>query len=584
MNNIQKAVGLTNVFISLPSKGHLLMIMLIVGLLFGVLALLLSGETDLTNIFRGALEGLFLLFIPAIFTSILIKIMIRRIPFKHILAASLVGQILYGIAYLFFVLFSSSHSPYGEALLFFVAACAFAIWFVVARFVFILKWRAFLFAALQTILYGFFLLSGKIILLSDGPTVIIGKFFLASVVLLGFIYLFFHLINAPMKRTFNLNTLDAISLFLAHWFYESKDIEGEFERVGEEAETILSAFIFKTKNKVIAFVVPYVHYGPFGSLGGSNFSHLIAEELKKRYKMEALVFHGTVTHDLNPVASDELEKIISAFDNGYKHCKFSKSKIGFLRGFFQDCFAESLIFRDCAFVGISRAPNTTEDVNFGLGLAMMGSAEKFIPSVSVIDQHNAETGEITSFEPGSKIGFNYMRAITDALAKKPKMSELKIGISQIQHMIPSIGPAGIKIAVFSSTPSYVIVLLDSNGVEPKLREKIISEIKGINANLEVGIYTTDTHAINTVRGVLNPLKEDDTLIHLIMQGVREAFTDVQSASTASFKTNFSIHVLGAKQSIGIISTVNAIIAVAKISAPLIIIGSMISILWLVSKV
>lgn len=602
MGNIKKAVELTNVLISLPHTKYLLLFMILIGLLFGIFASLISGKTNIESVFQGALQGLFLLAIPAILASLLIKLMIRRIQFKRILAASLIGQIIYALAYVAYFLLIGISFQYKEAIIFFAASFAFVIWFMIARFVFILKWRAFLFAAIQIILYGFFLISGSMVSISGEPGIIIGKFFIASLIFLGFVYIFFLIINAPMKRSFGLDTLDAVSLFLAHWFYESKDIEEEFERVGEEAETIISAFLFRRKKDDIAFVIPYVHYGPFGSLGGSNFSYLIAEELKKRYKLNAFVFHGTATHDLNPVASDELDKIISSFNIGFKNAKFGKSSVVFSRGFCMECFAESLIFNNSAllnnsaFIGISRAPQTTEDINFGLGLAIMSESEKHIPLVSVVDQHNAETGEITSFEPGNIPGFNYLDAVSDSLSKslskkadkKAEKQELQIGISLKYPQIPKLGAAGIKLAIFSTVPRYVLILIDSNGIKPETREKIIIEIKKFGKqkgmDFEVGIYTTDTHAMNAVRGVLNPIENECDIIETIRKAVSEAIDDMQPASFASFKNRFRINVLGAKQSIEIVSTLNAIIAIAKIAAPLVIIGSIISILWIISKI
>lgn len=589
MANINQAVKLTNAFISLPRAEYLLSFMVLIGLLFGVLASIISIKSDMLveGIFKGSLEGIFILSIPAILTSIVIKLMIRRIPFRRILAASLVNQIIYAIAYFAYAFVVTNAFPFRESIVFLAASLAFAIWFIVARFVFILKWRAILFASLQVIIYGIFLLTGSTIVLSGDPLWIIGKFFVASVIFLGFVYLFFMIINAPMKKNFGLNTLDAVSLFLSHWFYESKDIEDEFERVGEEAHTLISAFIFKRKKDTLAFVIPYVHFGPFGSLGGSNFTYLLSEQLKKKYDMKVLVFHGTVTHDLNPVASTELDKIISAFDSAYKKCKFASSTIALSRGFAGDCFAESLIFKDSAFTAISRAPQTTEDVNFGLGLAIMSAGEKYLPMVSVIDQHNAETGEITSFEPGSEVGFNYMNCVSDSLSKKFQKSKLEVGFSQRQLNISQLGLAGIKIAVFSSKPAYALILIDSNGVKPEARERIIEVVKKAGRerkmNLECGVYTTDTHSVNKVRGVLNPLEEEAALADAIRSGILEAIDDMQPALFASFKEKLRIHVLGAKQSIEIISTVNAIVAVAKIAAPIIIIGSIISILWIISK-
>lgn len=588
MSNIKKAVNLTNFLVSLPKIKYLLSCMLLIGVLFGVLASFIVGNISFETIFQGSLEGLFLLSIPALLSSILLKLILRKILFRRIVAASLIGQIIYAIAYFLYLILLNTSFQHKEVVLFLAASLAFVIWFLIARLVFILKWRAFLFSALQIIIYGIFLFTGKIITVSGDPFIIILKFFIASTIFLAFVYLFFLIINAPMKRSFGLNTLDAASMFLAHWFYESKNIEEEFERIGEEVTTILSVFLFKRKEDTISFVIPYIHYGPFGSLGGSNFSSLIAEELKKSYGIKAFVFHGTSTHDFNPVASNELKKIISSFDEGYKNCNFSNSSVAYAYGRSKECFAQSLIFKNCAFVGVSRAPYTTEDINFGLGLAIMEACEKHIPSVSIIDQHNAETGEITSFEPGSAIGFNYLNAACRSVGKKIKGNELQIGVSQKHISLSALGPGGIKIAVVSTTPKYVIVLIDSNGVKPEAREKIVSEVKKIGkenkTDFEVGVYTTDMHTLNAVRGAVNPVSEDTELFKIIKEGVLEALEDIKPAKFSFFKRYFKINVLGAKQSIELISTLNAIISVAKIAAPLIIIGSIISILWIISKI
>lgn len=83
----------------------------------------------------------------------------------------------------------------------------------------------------------------------------------------------------------------------------------------------------------------------------------------------------------------------------------------------------------------------------------------------------------------------------------------------------------------------------------------------------VGVFTTDTHQTNMVRGVLNPLKEQENTLETIREAVREAVSDMQEAKYFSDRRWFDIRVLGAKQSIEVISTVNSIVAVAKITLP-----------------
>jgi putative membrane protein len=595
MTKMKDAVGLTNAFITLPKAQYMLLAIALCGIFFGALATVagIGGYRFPDSILQGTIDGFFLLSIPAILTALIAKMMMRKMPFRRILASAFIGQMVYAVAYLAFGILQNAGVPNREAVLFIGGSVAFAIWFVIARLVFTMKWRAFLFSAIQLLLYGVFLATGKLLSVSGSPATILLKFAIASGVLLTFVYMFFRIINAPMKQNFGIGTLDAVSLFLAHWFYESKDIEGEFERVGEEAETELAAFMFRRGDETRAMVIPYVHFGPFGSLGGSNFSHLVSDGIAERHGIKSMVFHGTVTHDLNPVSSSELSKILDSFDEGLKGAEFSKCPIALLRGRSGECFAEALSFgKDATFVGVSRAPETTEDINFGLGLAMMAAGEKYSKMVAIADQHNSETGDITSFEPGTSEGYRYMDAVTDALSKATdagKAKQFSAGFCDIApEGISQIGPAGIKVAVFSTAPAYAIILIDSNGVTPETREKICecakSAGKKAGLELEVGVFTTDTHSINRVRGVLNPLGSDEKTMAEIAGAVENAVADMKPCTAASFKRRFKINVLGAKQSIEIVSTVNAVVAVAKVAAPIVVIGSVVSLLWIISQI
>ncbi len=206
---------------------------------------------------------------------------------------------------------------------------------------------------------------------------------------------------------------------------------------------------------------------------------------------------------------------------------------------------------------------------------------------TIVDQHNAETGEVTSFEPGSIVGYNYFEAMISALTQKKKDTSLKVGICQRSVVSPFVGKSGIKVAVFSAEPKPVaIILLDSNGVTPEFREKLMKEAEDAAAKytkeIRPIIFTTDTHQINSVRGVLNPLREDAAIVKELRAAVVEAVLDVSDAKFYSAKKWFGIKVLGAKQSIEIVSTVNSIVAVAKIAAPIIIIGGIIAIVAIIS--
>jgi len=575
-NNLNKAVGLTGYFFALPPAHVFLIGIVVFALLFG-LAMNLSAYQGLDLVKQSAIDGSMLLAFPALLTAAVIKLMIRKMPLRRIVAVTFIGELVYGVAYLGSLILVGVNPLISELILLVGAALVFVLWYVIARLIFILKYRSILFAIMQLLFYLVFLFNSHVF--SLGASVeSYAKFYVASFVLFGALYIFFLIINAPMKKNLGFSSTDAFSFFISQWLYQNKDLEKALEAVGSRVRTLVTVLGFRRKKGDILFVTPLVHFGPFGNLGGSEFTYLIAEALDKKHDSKTFVFHGTVTHDLNPVSSKQLDKIINACEECIADSEVKHGEVAFVRGREAECRAEGLVINDSAFIGLSRAPYVTEDVNLGLGLCLIKEAEKKADVAMVVDQHNAETGEITSFEPGDPVGYNYMKSVEFALAGKPKKTGLKIGISQRAPESPFIGKAGIKVAVVSSSPEYVIVLIDSNGVKPELNQTIVTRVKQAGKKLgkdwEVGVYTTDTHQMNRVKGVLNPLEAEEQILLDIESCVKEAANDMADADFFSGKRWFDIDVLGAKQSIEIVSTVNSIVAVAKITLPLIMLGAM----------
>ncbi len=581
-NNLRKAVDLTSYLFTLPPTLVIVLGMAVAAALFGfILSIATASENIVVDTLR---NSALLFFIPAMLTALIVKIFIRRMLLKRILATAFGGEIVFGFAYVVAFLVADISEFYGELILLIGAALVFVLWYLIARLVFILKYRSILFAIIQLLFYSIFLFNFQTMAITEGSIFDWAtKAYVSSFILLIALYVFFLIINAPMKKTFGVSSTDVFSLFMSQWIYRKNDLEKAFEKVGETAKTLVGIVAFRRKKDSVLFVVPYVHFGPFGNLGGSEFSYLIADEVKNKYKADAFVFHAPVTHDLNPTSSSEVNRITDAIGRILKRSKYDKKTVSLCRGKSGECVAETLLFGENAFVGVSRAPLVTEDINFGLGLSMLLEAEKHTKTAVVVDQHNAETGEITSFEPGSEIGYNYINAVGNSFLKKGKPQKLKIGISEKYPESSTLGKAGVKIAVLSTSPSYVIVLLDANGITPRFKSRLANEVRKMG-NFEVGIFTMDTHQINVVRGVLNPAKEETNIVNAVRKGVKEAIADMQDASAFVDKEWFDIRVLGAKHSIEIVSTVNSIVAVAKIIAPLILIGAVLVILAILSKV
>ena len=262
---------------------------------------------------------------------------------------------------------------------------------------------------------------------------------------------------------------------------------------------------------------------------------------------------------------------------------FSSCRIGTVR-------AQAFRINDSAFVSYSRAPRTTEDVSLGLGLALMENAKRECKSVGVVDEHNAETGDITSVEVGSPIGFEMLDATRKLFESETKKSSFKFGCASGNLAVETIGRNGVKLALFSQGNAMnAILLVDSNGIVPEFRAEIVELFEHLGR--ECGcicrgeVMTTDTHQINTVRGVLNPLGSErrGDLMQLARRLFTEARGRMEEVKFDSAEERFRIKVFGSGQSIEIASTINAVVAVLRIALPLILIASALVLLWALGR-
>ncbi len=556
----EKAIKLTNYIVGLPSVEYLLLAMVLLGAFAGFVT---------SHSAEGMLNGFAMLSLPALLIAVIAKIAIRRIPFKQIVATSLFGELVYSFFFVLSFYLKYMNFPYSVEVMFVAAAIVFIAWFVIGRVVFSAKWRGLLFATLQLIVYSFtFTAMG----FSVENAVL--KFIVSSGVFLVALYVLFLIINAPMKRNLGVSSVDAASMFMAQWFYESKELEGTFEKIGERVKTIVGGVSFSVGKERKDIIVPYVHFGPFGNLGGSAFPSLISKKIG-----ESIVLHGTATHDFNPVYDSELGIITSTVKkaDGEK-----KDTVELRIGEYGNAKAYALVFGNSGLISLTRAPSTTEDISFGLGLSMMEMAEKYLDRALVVDMHNSDVDEVTSFDAGSSEGFEYMKAVEKAVKSKGKKNKLKAGFFSIYPSNPVIGGNGVQVFAISSSPLFIGIVFDVNGINRKMKESIEKRIIEKYPNSVVCIYTTDSHERNNVRGVLNPLGYDENVVDAVVVAVGKAIGNMRNAKACVYKEWVDVDVLGHNQAIEIVSTVNSIVAVARIVAPIIFIFAVAAVLYIVS--
>ncbi|MCX8197993.1 MAG: DUF2070 family protein [Candidatus Micrarchaeota archaeon] len=591
------ALELSKYFLSLPHPAKTLAAILALSFLFGiVLGAFRKPSQSSFEALAAGIDGLFLLAFPAILSSVSLFLVRRKALLRRSLFLGLLSTIAYGAFYLL----SASLSGFwpGAANLVYVGfALAFVLWYFVLLLAFGFRKSALFLAAIQAMFFAIFFMAGWEYSSSQQLQDIVLRIYLASFIFLAALYALFYFISAPMKKNLGISSLDALSMFASQWLYRQKDLEEVFEEFGEEVETMVWVGEFAGRKNHAIFVVPYIHFGPFGNLGGSEFTWMIAERLSKIWRREkapapeVFVFHGTVTHDFNPVSSSEIDAVLSACTKALRKLRLSNAKMAHYYCRVGTVRAQAYHINSSAFVSFSRAPRTTEDVNLGLGLAIMESARRKCKSVAVVDEHNAETGDITSVEVGSPIGFEMLEAAGRLFESRKKQEKFLFGVSSGSLQLDALGKNGMKLALFKQAGRLrAILLIDSNGVVPEFRQELV----GLFASLgrEIGlecageVMTTDTHQINTVKGVLNPIGSErrGDIMMLVRRLFHQAMQRMEEVRFDSSEERFRIKVFGAGQSAEIASTINGVVAMLRLALPVILLASAAVLLWALGKI
>jgi len=586
----KKAIALSKYFVSLPHPAKTVIAIFALSFLFGILfSMARAQHFGALEAIAGGFDGVYLLAFPAVLSAVGLFILRRKAIFRRASFLALLTAACYGAFYLASLLLASV-MPGSASLVFVGFGASFALWYFMLIIAFDFRKSAPLLSLMQLVLFAFFFLTGAGIGSGLDPAGVMLRVLLSSIVFICGFYLMFYVVSAPMKKNLGVSSMDALSMFLSQWLYGEKDLEEVFDEIGEDSETMVWVGRFFGEGHEALFVVPYIHFGPFGNLGGSEFTHLISGALSQNGRRNVFVFHGTATHDFNPVTSEEAGKVINACNRALAKLRLSPAKLSHNVCRLGSVRASSMRIGDSAFLSYTRAPLTTEDINLGLGLALMEKAKKYVKDACVVDEHNAETGDISSVEVGSPIGFEMLDATEKLMSSPVAPAPFLFGSASAKLSIGTLGSNGLKLALFAQGKKLTALLLaDSNSVTPEFRESLISLMAGLgkehgySCNPEV--MSTDTHQINTVQGVLHPLGEDDK--GEVFSAVRNLFADALSqlgpVRFGAASERFRIRVFGTGQSAEIASTINGVVALLKLAFPLMLIGGVLLIIWALGK-
>ncbi|MBI4361003.1 DUF2070 family protein [Candidatus Micrarchaeota archaeon] len=573
-----KFVHLSDVLVELPSVKRLLAYLVVAAFFAGFLIRFSHGRSLFDAALFGGLEGFWLLFLPAVLAAALASSLYHNKFFQYFLSTSLVSAVVVGLSYVLSVLVFNQFKLGLSFLALLGNAFGLVIWFVAAYVILSSRpVKALVVSVVYPVFNIAFLVSWNLLgvaessLPLDVSFVTLFKFAVAAGILLLSLGALFYVINAPSRRNFGVSTMQALTLFFAQWIQGDKGLEEFLGRFGEQVTTLIGAVAFKAKSGRLkaVFLVPHVHFGPFGNLGGSAFPAVLSKRLKRVFGAETFVFHPLVTHDLNPVHSNQATHL-------GKECEALVSSLASFspKGF----IAESQVrenqvgvmgFGRKAFFSITRAPHSTEDFELSVGVALRNLALRRFDDALVVDRHNSLTdGEM--YDVGSDVYYAYADALS---ALEPEAEGvLSLGVSSDALEDFSLeqghGAGGMKVAVLGfGRKKACVVWVDANNALPSFRDAVRERLKEFGF---VDLFTSDTHSVNTVGGIHNPLgahPRHQELLDRISACVARAEKDVEPVSAALSSRRVSLSVLGIQRQAELVTTVNAIVSVAKIVAP-----------------
>lgn len=351
------------------------------------------------------------------------------------------------------------------------------------------------------------------------------------------IFLFVNLVSKPFKKVVGINPFTMFFSFATDWLNGTNTIESHLANISEKNVVVINIIKFERKKESIekslkaVFLVPYIHPGPFGNIGSSAMSEIFSSWIEK-----SITFHGSCTHDLNLVKSDELRGLIKKinentfFEEESDKCRFISDD-------------------EIAVIGIGNKKiavcDGDGDIDLGVGLA---SSDIFI------DMHSSGVDDIIT-DANCMKGFKIIEKSRELSEKLGSVKEenLKVGISSGKISV-EYAEIDVKVAVMEANEKYIFIVFDSNNLKNR---KILGKIQ---TNGKIFPITTDSHymAEKTPRLHYYHLKEIERLI-------KEAEDNMEEVKAKVGKIKEELEVMGNGSEM--LSSVNISIAILKVVLP-----------------
>ncbi|MGQ4554681.1 DUF2070 family protein [Halobellus sp. GM3] len=399
------------------------------------------------------------------------------------------------------------------------------------------------------------------------------------------VYAFVVAVDRPWQRSLGVSLLDFLRGFVGHVAEGSRELEEFFQQLGEEAIVPVSVLSFRTGPgaEKARFVLPMIHPGPMGEIGGGNFPERVAADCS------GLVFppHATAGHDFNLVTEREVDTILDAARTAASKVEYGRDATRSVRARSGEASMLGQAFGDDALLISTYAPGYADDVEFGVGLSAATEARTSgLDDVVLVDAHNSNDGlsgpDLGHVTPGSKRAFDMISAagITGERLSAADQGDLELGVAWDETPwtpTDGIGPLGVRVAVTAvDGQETAYVLVDGNNMEPGLRDELVDALVGSGApseSREAGaaddgtvdsaeVMTTDTHIVNTVEAdnQVGAAIDWGDLRTLVCDLLAEARADLEPVEAGVAVERTEVTVFGNDRTETLASHANAVVA------------------------
>jgi putative membrane protein len=324
-------------------------------------------------------------------------------------------------------------------------------------------------------------------------------------------------------------------------------------------------------------VVPAFHPGPFRNVGSSNLPYAIQTAIENKLpKCVIAVPHGLSGHDLDLASQAQNQRVLDAVQKLTEFSDYGSVATQFVRVKKKGATVGCQIFNNCAFVTLTLAPETMEDLPPDLDSLIVATAKRLDLAAAIsVDAHNSIQGPFNIDKAINPLQEAAVACLEKASKQKP--ASFEVGIAKI---IPKefglregMGPGGIIVTIVKvASQKIAYVTIDGNNMISGLREKILSALSEVGLD-DGEVFTTDTHAVNAVvldaRGYhpIGEATDQEILINYIKQAAIQALEDLELTEVSwRMDTVSKVKVIGEKQIEAMCTLVDKAVQTAKRSA------------------